>query len=90
MIEDDSRKRLAKRLLDGAMADKPGCGFSLIIVPVLSVLSWLCSHPYPSTSAGKQNKNKTLSQSLRQDGWLVPSLLVLNAKNVHDLPRPQR
>lgn len=75
------------------MADKSGCGFSLIIVPVLSVLSWLCSHPHPSTSAGKkekekkQNKNKT-SQSLRQDSWPIPSLLVINAEN--DLPWPQR
>lgn len=35
----------------------------------------------------KQNKNKT-SQSLRQDSWPIPSLLVINAEN--DLPWPQR
>ena len=71
------------------MADKSGCGFSLIIVPVLSVLSWLCSHLHPSASVGgkKKTEQKT-SQSLRQDSWPVPSLLVINAEN--DLPWPQR
>lgn len=72
------------------MADKSGCGFSLIIVPVLSALSWLCSHLHPSASTGgkkKKTEQKT-SQSLRQDSWPVPSLLVINAEN--DLPWPQR
>ena len=45
------------------MADKSGCGFSLIIVPVLSVLSWLCSHLHPSASVGgKKNRTKNIAE----------------------------
>lgn len=75
MIEDDSRKRLVKRLLEGEMAARIERFFSLLYLFCPLFLGSV--HIAALVPAQGKNETKHEPQNLRQDSWLVSSLLVI-------------